>query len=530
MEKKEIQNKERFEALLKCMNEGLYGKETEVSMALLAMVAGESLLLLGPPGVAKSMVARSLKNAIKGGNAFEYLMSRFSTPDEIFGPVSISKLKDSDAYERVTSGYMPTADVAFLDEIWKAGPAIQNSLLTIINEKIFRNGDHDVKVPLKLLVAASNELPSAEEGLEALWDRFLIRIVSTCIADKRVFKQMLLDDAEMRDIPKQLQITQKEFAEWKETIKAVELGDGVLEAICKIRENLKSVRLAGRDDIRSVYVSDRRWKHIVQLLKTSAFMNGRTKVSVADIPLVSYCLWNEPDEIDDINRIVVQSLFSELNHRLSQIQEGIYEQSRVAQLKKAITNANNNDFDPDRYIRIYDHFYYHIQNHGTGHSFIPVADYKSIVSNEDYKAGSLPTDGVCYTDPKDPQRTIFSLMAEYKSNSKMLTLSTEGKAESVKLLRSPGLIYINGVRYFMSVLNPGETQEPIQLEGLVAPNNDYFAEVDQLAQQINAISNELKTSLFYQPKLDSLVNEMLQPVKERILNARRTLELTANAK
>ena len=176
-------NKDRIKQLLEQLNERVYEKEHIIALSLLSAIAGESIFLLGPPGIAKSMVARRLKLAFRGANAFEYLMSRFSTPDEIFGPVSISKLKDEDTYERMVNGYLPTADVVFLDEIWKAGPAIQNALLTVINEKIYRNGLFSLQVPLKGLIAASNELPAIDQGLEALWDRFLVRLLVNGVED-----------------------------------------------------------------------------------------------------------------------------------------------------------------------------------------------------------------------------------------------------------------------------------------------------------------------------------------------------------
>ncbi len=169
--------KEKIEELLGAMSKGAFEREEIISLALLSALAGESIFLLGLPGVGKSMIARRLKMAFKNSRSFEYLMSRFSTPDEIFGPVSIGKLKDHDTYERVVDGYLPTADVVFLDEIWKAGPAIQNSLLTVLNEKVFRNGKQEIALPLKAVISASNELPAEGEGLEAMWDRFLIRYV-----------------------------------------------------------------------------------------------------------------------------------------------------------------------------------------------------------------------------------------------------------------------------------------------------------------------------------------------------------------
>lgn len=303
---------ERFKQLLGEMNRGIYEKETEISLSLLAALAGESIILLGPPGVAKSMVARQLKTAFRDAQSFEYLMSRFSTPDEIFGPVSIQKLKTSDTYERAVEGYLPTADVVFLDEIWKAGPAIQNTLLTVINEKIFRNGNREMHLPLKLLVAASNELPAKGEGLEALWDRFVIRIESRPIKLEKNFRAMLLeshadfaDNADFSD----LKITAEEYAEWAEKICKIGVKGEVLDAISAIRKSLRAVNVDEAAERRNIYVSDRRWKNTVRLLRTSAFMQDREKVDICDLLPIYHCLWQEPEERDAIRNIVIRASF-----------------------------------------------------------------------------------------------------------------------------------------------------------------------------------------------------------------------------
>lgn len=250
--------KERIQSLLREINKGIYEKETELSLALLAALAGESIILLGPPGVAKSMVARRLKSVFKDARSFEYLMSRFSTPDEIFGPVSISKLKNADRYERNTDGYLPSADVVFLDEIWKAGPAIQNTLLTVINEKLFRNGDKEVKLPLKLLISASNELPAQGEGLEALWDRFIIRIECANIKNDRNFSNMLLDTDSEKDIEadSSLQISDEEYQKWTKEIANITVPEYVVNSIIAIRKGMGNVPLNNSDERHNVYISD----------------------------------------------------------------------------------------------------------------------------------------------------------------------------------------------------------------------------------------------------------------------------------
>ena len=340
---------ERFKQLLGEMNRGIYEKETEISLSLLAALAGESIILLGPPGVAKSMVARQLKTAFRGAQSFEYLMSRFSTPDEIFGPVSIQKLKTSDTYERAVEGYLPTADVVFLDEIWKAGPAIQNTLLTVINEKIFRNGNREMHLPLKLLVAASNELPAKGEGLEALWDRFVIRIESRPIKLEKNFRAMLLDShadfsgstgilghadfADNADFS-DLKITAEEYAEWAEKICKIGVKEEVLDAISAIRKSLRAVNVDEAAERRNIYVSDRRWKNIVRLLRTSAFMQDREEVDICDLLPIYHCLWQEPEERDAIRNIVIRALFSPFADKLVEMKNALAEDIKYHRVRR----------------------------------------------------------------------------------------------------------------------------------------------------------------------------------------------------
>lgn len=337
---------ERFKLLLQEMNRGIYEKNTEISLSLLAALAGESVILLGPPGVAKSMVARQLKTAFRDAQSFEYLMSRFSTPDEIFGPVSIQKLKTSDTYERAVEGYLPTADVVFLDEIWKAGPAIQNTLLTVINEKIFRNGNREMHLPLKLLVAASNELPAKGEGLEALWDRFVIRIESRPIKLEKNFRAMLLeaneshtdltdstDEANAMSVC-DIRISPEEYAEWAEKICKIGVKEEVLDAISAIRKSLRAVNVDEAAERRNIYVSDRRWKNIVRLLRTSAFMQDREEVDICDLLPIYHCLWQEPEERDAIRSIVIRALFSPFAEKLVEMKNALAEDIKYHRVRR----------------------------------------------------------------------------------------------------------------------------------------------------------------------------------------------------
>lgn len=473
--------KKRIVQLLDALNKGIYEKDNEIALSLLAAVAGESIILLGPPGVAKSMVARRLSKAFAGASSFEYLMSRFSTPDEIFGPVSISKLKESDNYERVTEGYLPTADVVFLDEIWKAGPAIQNTLLTVINEKVFRNGNRIVDLPLKLLIAASNELPAQGEGLEALWDRLIIRLESKSIRKEDNFDKMLLEDGdEDVSIPKKLQITNAEYAEWHKGIGKVGISKDALHVIHQIRKSLQSVAIDGTDERRPVYVSDRRWKKIVNLLRTSAYLQDRDLVKPEDLLPVYNCLWQEPEERDEIRRIVIRGTFMSFNERLAKMKQALDEDIKIARAARAANRISSRKVERDSDKKLYDEFYYKLAGYPDGDCYIMARDYQSLPQH-----GKMDTEGILYQDSK---RKDVSILRTYDGS-----FGAPLGSAPVMLNRDDDHVYILGDGYAIEKTN--ERALPLGAETQDS-GRDYEQEIDTLADDLSDMEKHVNDNVF----------------------------------
>src|SRR3989338_615686 len=159
---------------------GLVERRQSVRLCFLAALAGEHTLFIGPPGTAKSELARRLHAVFRDARYFERLLTRFSVPEELFGPLSIKALEE-DRYERHTDGFLPDASIAFIDEVFKANSAILNALLTLLNEREFDNGAGRQRCPLISAIGATNEVPE-DEVAEAFFDRFLVRLPVTAVS------------------------------------------------------------------------------------------------------------------------------------------------------------------------------------------------------------------------------------------------------------------------------------------------------------------------------------------------------------
>ena len=287
------QGLEKLAAIRDELNHLFFERAELIDGALAALLSASHLLVIGPPGTAKSMLADELCRRIAGANYFQWLLTKFSTPEELFGAVSLRSLEQDD-YRRVTDYKLPVAHIAFLDEIFKANSSILNALLTVINERIFHNGRERVTVPLITLFGASNELPDEEE-LTALFDRFMLRFTVDYIGeDFRFLKMLEGTPAITRTV-----LSFAELDDLRSAAGAVELPGGILQAIAALRRDL-----AGQQ----IIVSDRRWRNALAILRAHALLNGRHRVSEDDLPFLEHVLRKDPEELpkvrDSLRRLV----------------------------------------------------------------------------------------------------------------------------------------------------------------------------------------------------------------------------------
>ncbi|KAL3938265.1 MAG: hypothetical protein SGBAC_006788 [Bacillariaceae sp.] len=296
----------KLQAAIDMIGEGLVERQDESRLVVLSMLANEHILLLGVPGTGKSVLGRRLAR-LCNGRFFQRLLTRFTTPDELFGPLSLQAL-ENDEYRRCTAGFLPTATVAFLDEIFKANSAILNTLLTILNERKFDNVGGQEDCPIRCVVGASNELPESDE-LVALYDRFLIRKEVTPVSDEGVMTLLSLpnrvtgpcdsNNESSCDVlmSNDLQEITEKLSEAAESV--------VMEGhVCRVIVGLRTYL---RDEL-SVQISDRRLLKAAQLLRLSAASQGRQKVDTVDCLLLQHCMWALPEQKKSVTEWLLENL------------------------------------------------------------------------------------------------------------------------------------------------------------------------------------------------------------------------------
>jgi len=285
----------------------LVERDEPVHMAILSLLMAEHIVMLGMPGTAKSKLITGLARRVSppsggGLRKFIYLMTKFTTPEEIFGPISVINLKKDD-YRRVTHKKFTEAELVFLDEIFKANSAILNSLLRGMNEREFENGFDTINIPLISLFGASNEMPQGED-LAAIWDRFLIRLFVEYVSDSG-FTKLLEMYAAAAEPFAQATITQEDLVRLQAAVDRIEFGSTAGGMIEQLRRELKA---------KGVIVSDRRWGQSIKALRAQALFDGRPAVNEDDLMILKHTIWSAPEQITEIGKMVAR-LGNPLNAR-----------------------------------------------------------------------------------------------------------------------------------------------------------------------------------------------------------------------
>jgi MoxR-like ATPase len=319
---------DKFASLEGALNIDVLERGREIHCASNALVSRRHFFMLGPPGTAKSYLVRRLVHRIDFGedpnHYFQWLLTKYTTPEEIFGPPLLTELKKGN-YIRNTNRKLPLALVALLDEIFKANSSILNALLTIMNERLFFNGADDAEVPLSSIFGMSNEMP-ADEGLHALWDRLHFRFEVKPVQDGGNFVAML---STIRDPHPEPILTWDDVVQAQQEAAKVVLGPDIFESLKLLRDNLAK---------EGIEPTERRFMESLAIIRAEAFLNGRTHAEIDDLRVLRHVLWSRTEDQRVVERTVLElaNPIDKEAHDLLERVEGLRND-----LLKAVKEADN---------------------------------------------------------------------------------------------------------------------------------------------------------------------------------------------
>lgn len=283
----EVHNLKQIQVAL---NTNFYDRREEIDALLIALLSRQHVLFIGPAGTGKSALSSMLGKVVKDSMYFQHLLTPFSTLEELFGVLSLKDLEQG-VYKRNIKDMLPEAHFAFIDEIFKANAAILNSLLTLINERVYYNNGVPVQSPLMTIVGSSNEYIEEGEGLEALFDRFLLRYEVNYIREQQSFISML-KGVQHVSVP---QMTLDELLIHQARVEALSVPEEVFETLAMIRQELQD---------EGIRPSDRRFKQSISLLKARAYLEGRSSVVLSDLKVLGASLWETIDQKEKTVEII----------------------------------------------------------------------------------------------------------------------------------------------------------------------------------------------------------------------------------
>jgi len=282
--------KENLQKIRTELNRAFPERKALIDGALTALIAGEHVLALGPPGTGKSLFSRTIADTVAGGSYFELLLTKFTTMEEVFGPISFNELKQ-DRYKRLVDGHAADAQIVFLDEIWKASSSILNALLTLMQERVIHNGGKPQKAPLEMIVAASNEYPQ-DESLAALYDRFAIKFWVDYIADADSLAGLL-----ERGGIEAMQTTfeDDDLDVLRKITCSVVISKGQVQTLIAIKDAVEA---------EGFVASDRTWIKAVKMIKARAVLNGRIAIHSSDYMVLADMLWKEHKDRAQLQTVI----------------------------------------------------------------------------------------------------------------------------------------------------------------------------------------------------------------------------------